>query len=202
MLAIAVTVAALIACFLALLAVPVVLAVDVERADALEARWRLLWLFGLVVIDSTTGESAPPRPTRPDEAKSARKVHRAKRSGGGLRMGLAVLRTHGLFHQVGRLVTRLLRQLKLQRLHLQADFGFDDPSDTGMVYGMLSPLLVMADVRGFDVHCRPMFLEAGVKGVLGATVQVRPLSVAATVLAFCVSPPVFRAAASAWRART
>jgi hypothetical protein len=117
-------------------------------------------------------------------------------------MGFAVVRTRGLFQQVARLVSDLLRQVKLERSYLKAQFGFDDPADTGVFYGMLSPLLVMAELRGLEVHCSPMFLESGVKGTLGARVHVRPLSVVATVAAFLLSPPVFRAARSAWRART
>lgn len=201
MLALAVTIAAVLAVLVALLAVPVVLAVDAERVDKLEARWRGLWLFGLVDIRLSGGQNAPSAPERSDAARAAGWFRRAKERGTGLRMGVAVLRTRGFLQRVVRLVSDLLRQVKLERFHLRADFGFDNPADTGVFYGMLWPLLVMADVRGLDVHCSPMFLKSGVKGIIGATVQVRPLSVVATVTAFLFSRPVFRAAGSAWRAR-
>jgi len=199
MLALAVTMAALLAVVVALLAVPVVIAVDAQRVDRLEATWRVLWLFGLVDVRSSGG------PTQSGSegsgaARSENKSRRTKR-GAGPRMGIAVVRTRGLFQRVARLVSDLLHRVKLERFHLQAEFGFDDPGDTGVFYGMLTPLLVLADLRGLDVRCRPMFLESGVQGAFGASVQVRPLSVVAAVMAFLLSPAVLRAAWSAWRAR-
>jgi hypothetical protein len=116
-------------------------------------------------------------------------------------MAIAVLRTHGLLRRVGRLAVALGRQVKLEQFHLRTAFGFDDPADTGIVYGCLSPWLVMASLRGWNVECRPMFLESGLRGTAGGTVQVRPLSVAGALVAFLLSPPVVRAARSAWRAR-
>jgi hypothetical protein len=116
-------------------------------------------------------------------------------------MAVAVLRTRGLPHRVGRLLAAARRQVTLERFHLEMMFGFENPADTGIVFGCLSPLLVMADVRGLDVHCRPMFLEPGVRGVFQATIRVRPLAVIGTVVAFLLSPPAFRAAVAAWRAR-
>ena len=71
----------------------------------------------------------------------------------------------------------------------------------GVAYGLLSPWLVMASVRGYDIECRPMFLESGLQGVVQASVQVRPLSVVGALVSFAFSPPVLRAARSAWRAR-
>ena len=201
MLALAVVITALLAVLVALLAVPVVLTVDAERVDKLKAAWRVRWLFGLVDIRSSGGPPAPTAQKRSDPSIPVGASRRPDERGPRLRMGVAVLRTRGLFRRVVRFASGLLRQVTLERFRLRAEFGFDNPADTGVLYGMLSPLLVMADARGLDVHCRPMFLESGVKGAFGATVHVRPLSAVATVAAFLLSPPVLRAAGSAWRAR-
>ena len=115
---------------------------------------------------------------------------------------MVVLRTRGLLHRVVRLALDLLRQVKLERFHLDAAFGFDDPAYTGVCYGMLSPLFVMADIRELDVHCRPMFVESGLRGDFHATVRVRPLSVMGTLIAFFLSRPVLLAIRSAWRKNT
>ena len=80
-------------------------------------------------------------------------------------------------------------------------FGFDDPADTGVVYGFLSPWLVMARVRGLNVDCRPMFLESGLRGAFRGMVHVRPLPVAGALVSFLVSRPVIRAVRAAWRVR-
>jgi hypothetical protein len=199
MLAVAAALAVLLALVVAALAVPVVLVFDAERVETLHARWRVRWLFGLVDVRSARERPAVPEPERPGAAKPARTPARRRKR--GARMAIAVLRTRGLLRRVGRLAVALGRQVKLEQFHLRTAFGFDDPADTGIVYGCLSPWLVMASVRGWNVECRPMFLESGLRGTAGGTVQVRPLSVAGALVAFLLSPPVVRAARSAWRAR-
>ena len=193
---VAAAIAALMTLIVALLAVPVVLWVEAERTDRLEARWRLLWLFGLLDIQSSGGPSAPRR------ADATRRAHKlTKERGRGWRMGVAALRARGLFDRVVRFVVALIRRVKLETFHLHTVFGFENPADTGFVYGWLSPVLVMADVHGLDIRCSPMFLDSGVRGVFRATIRVRPLLVVGTIVAFLFSPPVFRAVGAAWRAR-
>jgi hypothetical protein len=197
MVALVAVLAALIALIVAMLAVPLVLVVEAERTDQLQVRWRLFWLFGLVKPRSRH-QSAPSAPDRADASPAATPKKRRAR---GRRMAVAVLRTRGLFARVVRLALALLRRVKLERLQLDTMFGFENPADTGFVYGCLSPVLVMADVRGLNIRCRPMFLESGVRGAFRATIRVRPLLVVGPMVAFLVSPPVFRAARVAWRTR-
>jgi hypothetical protein len=197
MLALVAVFAALIVLIVAMLAVPLVLVIEAERTDKLKVRWRLFWLFGLVKPRSRN-RSAPSAPDRAD----ARPAHTSKkRRVRGRRMAVAVLRTRGLFGRVVRLALGLLRRVTLERLQLDTMFGFENPADTGFVYGCLSPVLVMADVRGLNIRCRPMFLESGLRGACRATIRVRPLLVVGPMVAFLVSPPVFRAARVAWRTR-
>ena len=197
MLALVAALAAPIALMAAMLAVPLVLFIEAERTDKLKVRWRLFWLFGLVKPRSRK-RSTPSAPQRAD----ARPAHTPKkRRGRRRRMAVAVLRTRGLFERVVQLALALLRQVTLERLQLDTVFGFENPADTGFVYGCLSPALVMAHVRGLNIHCHPMFLESGVRGAFRATIRVRPLLVVGPIVAFLVSPPVFRAARVAWRTR-
>jgi len=199
MLATATTIAVLLALVVALLAVPVVLIVDAERGDRFEARWRVRWLFSLVDVRSSRGRSSAAAPEPSDAAKPVRKS--PARRWRGLRMGIAALRTRGVPRRVGRLALALLRQAKLEEFHVRTAFGFDNPADTGIVYGLLSPLLMFATARGLNLECRPMFEESGLRGAVTATVHVRPLSVVGALAAFVSSPSVIRAAGSAWRAR-
>ena len=67
-------------------------------------------------------------------------------------MGVAALRGRGFFDRVVRFAVALLRRVKVERFHLHTVFGFEDPADTGFVYGWLSPVLVMADVCGLDIR--------------------------------------------------
>ena len=196
MLALVAALAAPIALMVAMLAVPLVLFIEAERTDKLRVRWRLFWLFGLVKPRSRN-RSAPPAPER----AGARPADPPKKWRGRGRRIVAVLRTRGLFERVVRLALALLRRVTLERLQLDTMFGFENPADTGFVYGCLSPVLVLAAVRGLNFRCRPMFLESGVRGAFRATIRVRPLFVVGPIVAFLVSPPVFRAARVAWRTR-
>ena len=116
-------------------------------------------------------------------------------------MAIAALRTRGVPRRMGRLALALLRQAKLEEFRVRTAFGFDNPADTGIVYGLLSPLLMFATARGLNLECRPMFEESGLRGAISATVHVRPLLVVGAFTAFLASPSVVRAARSAWRAR-
>ena len=196
---IAVAIVALLTVAVALLAVPVVLVIDAERTDTLRLRWRVRWLFGLVEIRSARPGHTRPSSDRSDATRS--KQTTADKRWRRTRMGIAVLRTRGLMRRVARLAWRLRRQITLKEFHVRTAFGLDDPADTGIVYGVLSPLLVMARMGGLNVDCRPMFQESGLKGAVGGTIQVRPLPVAGALMAFLVSPPVLRSVRAAWRAR-
>ena len=197
MLATAATAAAVVVLLIIVMAVPLALVIEAERADALTARWRVRWLFGLVDVASRR-----PGPARAARDSSARPAPRSPKDGRRrTRMGIALLRTRGLTRRARRTALALFRRIRVRELQVRAAFGFDDPADTGIVYGCLSPLMSIAHARGLDVECRPMFVESGLRGVVRATVQVRPLAVMSSLVAFLLSPPALRAMVSVWRAR-
>ena len=197
MLALVAAVAALIALIVAMLAVPLVLFIEAERTGTLKVRWRVFWLFGLVRPRSRNRSAAP----LPDRADARLAGTPKKRRASRRRVAVAVLRTRGLLQRIVRLTLALFRRIKIERIQVDTVFGFENPADTGFVYGCLSPALVIADIRGLNVRCRPMFTEAGLQGAFRATLRVRPLSMVGPMVAFLVSPPVIRAVHMAWRAR-
>jgi hypothetical protein len=199
MAAVALTIAGLVALVVALLAVPVVLALDAERDDTLKARWRVRWLFGVVDIRSSRARRTDSSSERTDAATPASPSARTRLR--RLRMAIAVIRTRGLLRAVRQLAFVLLRKIRFQAFDLHTVFGLDNPADTGMAYGFLVPVLVMAQTRGLNIECRPMFLETGLRGTCHVALRVRPLSVVGGVVAFLASPPVMRAVRAAWRAR-
>ena len=200
MFAVATAIVALLIFATALLAVPLVLVIEAKRADTLTATWRVRWLFGLVDVRSS-GSNGGQTGVRPGSDAATSPPRPARRRRRAVRIGMAVLRTRGLPRRVGRLALSLRRQVRLDEFHVRTAFGCDDPADTGVVYGVLSPLLVMARLRGMNVDCRPMFLESGLQGTLSGTIHVRPLLVVGALVMFLVSPPVIKAARSAWRVR-
>ena len=197
MFAVAATIAGLFALLAAVLAVPVMLSVDAERVEALKARWHIRWLFGLVNLHWPGDRPAPPTSEPSAIGSPPSKSGRSRRR--KARIVIAILRTRGLLQEVARLSLAMVRHVRLQEFRLQTAFGFDNPADTGVVFGVLAPLVVLAERRGLPVECRPMFLESGLRGALRATISVRPLAVLGALLAFLLSRPVRRAVRSAWR---
>lgn len=173
------------------LAAPVGLTLRVEKTEQLRSSWRVRWLFGLVNVVSKANRSS--RQSTP----SLRKQPRPSRAKGSGQRGLAALRTPGFARRVVRLVTDLARTVHCEELSLHGVFGFEDPADTGLLYGALVPMLAVTGGRGLDVSCRPDFTESRVEGACTVTLTVRPLDVVGACVAFGCSPPVLRAA-RAW----
>jgi hypothetical protein len=212
MLELAIGFGAVLALAAALLAVPVLVALRVEWTETPQTSWRIRWLYGIVDVSSGrtegagegrreagTAQPAAEHERRRDEPKEAR---RGKRAGGparGPRIALAVLRSPGFLVRAGRFLLSLRRLLKVESLFVHSEFGFDDPADTGQVYGALSPLLAAATAAGLDLDCRPNFLQSCFDGAAGATLRIRPLAVMSTIAGFLFSVPVLRAGVVAWR---
>jgi hypothetical protein len=197
MFTIAITSAALLAAIVGLLAVPVVLVIDAERGETVNAQWHASWLFGLVRFHARSS-----RQTTSKLAPGGRQTRAPGSRKGGRRVGIAVWRTRGLVRRVVQLAITMCRRVTIERFCADVAFGFENPADTGFVYGCLSPLFMLASTHGLDLRCEPMFLGSGVTGVCGVTIRMRPLLVVGTVVSFLMSPPVIRALAAAWRVRT
>ena len=119
MLAVGIIIVALV---VALLAVPVVLVLDVERVETLEARWHVRWLFGLVDVQSSRRRRKGSPSERSETATSRHKSPKERRS--RARMGIAVLRTRGLLRRVVRLVVTLFRQVTFEEVRLRTTLAW------------------------------------------------------------------------------
>lgn len=206
MLGVAVALAILAAVLVALLAVPASLSVHVERAAAFRTTCRIIWLFGWV--DVSLGRRKPARPRRshsPAEgARSSRdtsKPPRRSRARRGPATALALVRTRGFLRRMLRLLTDLGRGARCEDLYLRAEFGLDDPADTGQLYGAVAPLLIAATAGGFDVSCRPNFFQPGLQGSCGGRIRVRPISLVGLLVGFLCSLPTLRAIRAVWVSR-
>lgn len=196
--ALVVTLAAALAVLVLLLAVPVSLTAHVERDEGWRLRWRLRWLFGLVYVRSRARGRERRRPERPPDADAPRS--RARRRPGPATL-VAAARTPGFAARVCRLLADLQRRIGVDGFYLRTEFGFDDPADTGIVFGVMTPWLLAAHHKGYDVRVQPDFASPRFAGALGASVHLRPVAVVAVVSAFLCAPPTLRALRAAWRAR-
>ena len=191
--------AAVILLIVAVLAIPVQLDVHAELTDRPHARVRLRWLFGLLNVRLGGRRSRVQAP--PAEAVAIKNglagPNARKPSGRGRRL-IAALETRGVMARVVLFVHDLFGLVRVQNFVLRARYGFDDPADTGQLYGALAPVLVLASVKEVDLICTPDFAQQSVEGTCSGIISVRPLSVAGVIVAFLCSPPVWRAAIS-WR---
>ena len=87
--------------------------------------------------------------------------------------------------EVSRLLTALpeavliaLRRIHLDRLSLRAVFGFDDPADTGQVFGQLTPWIYGVPRERCDVQVRPDFDRKRFEGSAEVAVHLTLLAVA------------------------
>lgn len=176
--------AALLAVVLVLLAVPV----DVRGRMAAEAAlsWsvQIRWLFGLLRFERSSA------PRRPAERAPAVPTEAALAGGRGRRAGRGPPRfiaEPAVWRRALRLLRSSLRGLTLRRVDAQVRFGLDDPADTGCLYGMLVPALMLVQSRTSGrVAVAPDFERAGLAGRAAAELRIVPLRVLAPVASFGV----------------
>ena len=174
---------AIAAIVVAALAVPVQLDVAVELSDRWRGHVTLRWLFGALAVPLRGGRAKSPETSR----------HRAPRR----RRPIGPLLTSpGFTRRLLQLVLDLIDQVRVRSFRLDAAFGFDDPADTGRLYGAIAPALAMASARGLRVRCRPDFSRATLHGSCAGSVAMTPLPVAGVALGFLLSSEARRA----WRA--
>lgn len=182
--------ALLAASLVALLFVPVRARVEFDTsAPAKRLRWRVRWLG--FAFDN----EAPRRPRRP----RPRRERRARRGGaGGGRRVRAAIGTPGLVPRAGRLVGDLLAALSPRDVDAVIRVGLDDPASTGTFFGRLAALAAVVP-QGWRVRVEPDFEEPVLEGRGSAAWSVPPARIVWPLATALASPPVWRAAWSAWR---
>lgn len=172
----------------ALLAVPLDLTFEAEKADALKARVRLEWMFGLVKAD--IGSSG--KQERPERIlERGRRMRGVPPVGDGAFLGA-----------VFRLVRRLVKSLRVRELHVDARVGLDDPAETGMAFGLIGPVAgLIAALPGTDINVAPDFDAAGVRGEARGSLRAYPIRAVLAVAAFAATPATWRAMRTGRRAR-
>jgi hypothetical protein len=156
---------------LLLLALPVDLNFSLEKEETLKYRAELGLFFGLLSVDVT------PKAGRP-AAKARPKRRRRTKS----RLG-SVLGNEASFKRFIRLMRDLRRSFRIRELTLHCRVGLGDPAQTGMLMGVLHPLLL----PGRDITLTADFQEAVFEGRCSARIRLLPVQVVGSLLAFAVS---------------
>ena len=182
------------------LSIPVDLTFEVATQATGRQKMRVGFFFGLVGKDLLPGKKKRPK----KKPEKVRKATKGKRPSPGLIM--SILRTRGLVTGVVKLVRRTLRSLHIRNLDASLRVGLPDPADTGLMYGLTWPVLMLRTNSDSVRLCmEPAFdgavFEANVRGA----VRVYPAQMAANAVSFVVSPPGLRIirlmAVSWWKGR-
>jgi len=103
---------------------------------------------------------------------------------------MAILRTRGLFPQVGRFFRDLIHSFEFRDFRLELRAGLDDPYDTGMLFAYAGPASVMLyQLAPGRVSIQPVFDGAACDGVSSGVLRLWPVRVVGAALKLALSPP-------------
>jgi hypothetical protein len=189
-------VASLLGLVVLLLAVPVGVAFQVKRIEAIQGHVTINWLFGLVRLHRRIPEvKNQPSQSHPDRRATGSRAKPAPSS--RLRGVLAVLRRDAFRERACDFVRDLVLAAHVEDLLLRVRLGLGDPCDTGRLWALLGPVGALAQgLHDAEVRLEPEFLDAALEfEVCGRAVLV-PLQILALAFGFLLSPVSLRA----WRA--
>lgn len=163
----------------ALLAIPLSLAFQVSRRDALKGSVELRWAFGLLRIRIPLEEGE-------GSSRQAPRRRQPLRFGS---LGDSAFRLRML-----RFVGDLWRAMHKQDIYLQLRLGLGDPADTGRLWAVVGPVAALLASSGeARVAVEPEFMDAVFEIDAGGAVRIIPLQIIYLVLALLLSPAVWRA---------
>lgn len=178
-----------------LLAIPLEVAFQLDRVEALGGHVSFRWLLGLVRVRFAIPRvrRAPREPAAEPAAGGER-----KRRAAGVRAarGLAVLRQAAFRERLLRFAGDLVHAMHVSRLRLAVRLGLGDPADTGCLWGLFGPLsAALGGLRSAEVRIEPEFIEPVLELRARGRVRVIPFRILALACCFALSPPSMRA----WR---
>lgn len=175
--------------FLLLLAVPIDIYIRITGETTFHSMVRVGWLFGLITKDI---ESTKDSKKRKPEAKE-KKQKAKKKSKKNIRLMLALSRTKGLIPKIIQFIRNLLRQIHIRDLKAELCLGLGDPGKTGMLFGLMNPLLLYSRMLlPLDIQIRPDFLNASLRGNCQATIRLFPIRFMAVLFILLFSPVTLR----------
>lgn len=157
-------------------------------------------------------EPRPEPPKTEDEAESGRLegaldqgveyLETRKDAKEKVRMALAVLRTDDLPLAVTRMLRDLVAAVQVERIGVQAGFGFGSPAETGKVFGQLKAAFAWTHATDkIHVDLQPDFHAIGFEAGADAHVHARTWELLRPLIVFTLAPPVWQAVRNARGAR-
>jgi hypothetical protein len=157
---------------LILLSIPVDLGFYLKKDEAMEYRAELCLLFGLVTIDMTEQNQKTIKSTLPKKKNKERSLHLS-----------SLIENKRFIKRLMRLVSDIFHDLYIKDLRMHCHFGLGDPADTGMLLGLLQPVLLPWKNATLSAD----FQEAVLEGYCKADVRIFPIRILGNILAFIFS---------------
>lgn len=176
---------------LVVLALPVRVAVRAQTTPKKRALVELGLLGGVLpsftIVDSSRKDASKLK-DRTNEKQKADKRARKRAKKRDPKHGGSWRSVQVWIGGVPALLGDLLNVFHVEHLHAEADFGFHDPCDTGVVFGLLTPVLYALPSNGvIGVQARPDFSQARLEGRFDATVRLIPLQLVAPIIRYLKS---------------
>lgn len=162
---------------LILLSIPVDLGFYLKKDERLEYRAELCLLFGLVTIDMIKQDRKTGKSTLPKKQKKEKNLHLS-----------SLAESKRFIERLMRLVRDLFHDLQIKELRMHWHFGLGDPSDTGMLLGLLQPVLLPWGNATLSADFQEAVLEGYCKGQL----RIFPIRILGYILAFLFSGETIR----------
>jgi len=166
-----------------LLCIPVEITFRVDAHRRIEFSARVRWLFGL--ISRKIGE----KEKKPAEEKVTRETEGVPVAKTKRKMILRVLRTRGMVRQSIRLLRDTMARLRLLDIGIDVNVGLDDPADTGLLFGLLAPAVLLLGL-GYErqVRVHPVFASGTVfEGYSYVDLRLWPIHVVLPLMRFSLS---------------
>lgn len=193
-----IVVASLVGLLVVLLCIPVTVRLSIKREDApLDGEIQVFWLFGLVRFRSRIAEESAAdeavKKTSEERVVTKTQTKKKKRDVSGL----AMFRQPSFRGHVLRFLRRFFRATHTHDLLLKMRIGFDDPADTGLLWGVIGPLSGIAQsYQGAEIQISPDFSEEVFWFLMRGSFRLFPLQFVGLGVMFVLSPTSIRA----WRA--
>jgi hypothetical protein len=173
---------ALLLLLVILVATPMHLRLVAEAGDSVDVRAEIRTFWGLSPPLTLKGERHAARMAgvmRRPRKRTRRAEAEADSDKGG---GISAAQVSRLLSAVPEALSTALGRIHLDALRLWAAFGFDDPADTGQVFGQLTPWIYGLPCRRCEIGIEPDFEGRRFEGRADLSVHLTPLAVAWPVL--------------------
>ena len=193
-----------------LLLVPVDIKAMWRWDESSKSQIRVVWLFGLISKDLdpkdlTSGEKSekkkkkttkevPPKDKIEDEGMDQSD---GKKGGKWItgKKGLSILRTEGLMRNLERLALGTARAIEVHYLKVSLKVGFEDPADTGIVFGFLWSVAAPFNVLdSADITIESSFEDEVFEGDASCSFRIRPIIALLPIFRFIFSVPTLKMA--------